>query len=65
MACPHLIIRYKKIVEVMKKAAGGRSIGIFIGPEGGFERSEVEAAMEAGQPRFPLERGSYEQRRQE
>ena len=32
----------------MKKAAGGRSIGIFIGPEGGFERSEVEAAMEAG-----------------
>ena len=35
-------------VEVMKKAAGGRSIGIFIGPEGGFERSEVEAAMEAG-----------------
>ena len=35
-------------VEVMKKAAEGRSIGIFIGPEGGFERSEVEAAMEAG-----------------
>lgn len=35
-------------VEVMKKAARGGSIGIFIGPEGGFERSEVEEAMEEG-----------------
>ena len=26
----------------------GQSIGIFIGPEGGFEEAEVEAAMEAG-----------------
>ena len=25
-----------------------KSIGIFIGPEGGFEESEIEAAMEAG-----------------
>lgn len=26
----------------------GQSVGIFIGPEGGFERAEAEAAMEAG-----------------
>ncbi len=35
-------------VSVMQEAAKGESIGIFIGPEGGFERSEVEEAMEAG-----------------
>ena len=26
----------------------GQSVGIFIGPEGGFEESEVRAAIEAG-----------------
>lgn len=35
-------------VAAMKKAARGGSIGIFIGPEGGFERGEVEQAMEKG-----------------
>ena len=35
-------------VMAMQKAAEGKSIGIFIGPEGGFERSEVEMAMERG-----------------
>lgn len=35
-------------VSAMKKAAEGESIGIFIGPEGGFERGEVEQAIEAG-----------------
>lgn len=35
-------------VKMMEKAAEGASIGIFIGPEGGFERSEVELAMECG-----------------
>lgn len=30
------------------KAAGTESIGIFIGPEGGFAENEVELAMEAG-----------------
>lgn len=35
-------------VEVMKKAAGKNSIGIFIGPEGGFERGEVEEAIAQG-----------------
>ena len=34
--------------EIMDKAAGCRSVGIFIGPEGGFERDEVELAKQAG-----------------
>lgn len=32
-------------VKMMKMAAEGKSIAIFIGPEGGFERSEVELAI--------------------
>lgn len=32
-------------VNAMERAANGKSIGIFIGPEGGFERSEVEQAI--------------------
>lgn len=35
-------------VAAMKKAVEGKSIGIFIGPEGGFERSEIEQAMTHG-----------------
>lgn len=35
-------------VKIMEAAAGGTSIGIFIGPEGGFERGEVEEAMAQG-----------------
>lgn len=35
----------KTVIEQVVKAD---SIGIFIGPEGGFERGEVEQAMEAG-----------------
>lgn len=42
-------------VETMRKAAGGSSIGIFIGPEGGFERGEIEQAM--GRGAFPLSLG--------
>lgn len=34
--------------EIMEKAAGCRSVGIFIGPEGGFEREEIELAKQAG-----------------
>lgn len=34
--------------EVFRSLGGRRSIGIFIGPEGGFEESEVRAAREAG-----------------
>lgn len=35
-------------VKRMEKAAEKSSIGIFIGPEGGFERGEIEAAMAMG-----------------
>lgn len=35
-------------VKTIEKISDGKSIGIFIGPEGGFERGEVEKAMEAG-----------------
>lgn len=34
--------------EVINRIQKGQSIGIFIGPEGGFDESEVEAAKEAG-----------------
>ena len=34
--------------KTMSQILQGASIGIFIGPEGGFERGEVEQAMEAG-----------------
>lgn len=34
--------------EIFGKIRPGMSVGIFIGPEGGFEESEVEAAKEAG-----------------
>lgn len=35
----------KQLIHSIRK---GQSVGIFIGPEGGFERAEVEQAMEAG-----------------
>lgn len=38
----------EKTTEAMEYVSGKDSIGIFIGPEGGFERSEVENAIEAG-----------------
>jgi len=34
--------------EVLSSIRPGMSVGIFIGPEGGFEESEVEEAMAAG-----------------
>ena len=34
--------------ELVREAVGKKSIGVFIGPEGGFEVTEVEAAREAG-----------------
>ena len=38
----------KKTREVFESLKKGQSIGILIGPEGGFDEGEVEAAMEAG-----------------
>lgn len=50
----HCLIPYElyddmsETAETMSQIVQGASIGIFIGPEGGFERGEVEQAMEAG-----------------
>ncbi len=38
----------KKTREILAEIPAGASIGIFIGPEGGFDEEEVAAAMEAG-----------------
>lgn len=35
-------------VTAVQRAAEGKSVGIFIGPEGGFERGEVEQAVNGG-----------------
>lgn len=34
--------------EIISRIRPGQSVGIFIGPEGGFEEEEVEAAIKAG-----------------
>ena len=38
----------EKTREIIRQIKKGQSVGILIGPEGGFEKSEVEAAMKAG-----------------
>lgn len=38
----------KETREILASIEPGQSVGIFIGPEGGFEEEEVQAAMEAG-----------------
>ena len=35
-----------KTREIIEKIEKGQSVGIFIGPEGGFEEAEVEMAVE-------------------
>lgn len=42
--------------EILKKLQRGQSIGIFIGPEGGFEEEEVEAAVSKGASSITLGR---------
>lgn len=43
----------KQVISDIKK---GESVGIFIGPEGGFETAEVEQAMESGAKAITLGR---------
>ena len=38
----------KETREILSNIKPGQSVGIFIGPESGFEEDEVQAAMEAG-----------------
>lgn len=42
--------------KLINSISPGQSVGIFIGPEGGFEKEEVEAAMEAGAKAITLGR---------
>lgn len=44
----------KQTKEVIESISPGQSIGIFIGPEGGFEREEVLLALEAGAKEITL-----------
>ena len=41
--------------EIIAKIQRGQSVGIFIGPEGGFEREEIDRAIESGAS--PVTRG--------
>lgn len=38
----------KETKQIISKIQSGQSVGIFIGPEGGFEREEIDRAMECG-----------------
>ena len=38
----------KETKALIEKIEPGQSIGIFIGPEGGFEEEEIQMAIEAG-----------------
>lgn len=38
----------KETREILSEIKPGQSVGIFIGPEGGFDESEIEQAKEAG-----------------
>ena len=40
--------------QIMESVKPGQSVGIFIGPEGGFEKEEVEQAKEAGASEITL-----------
>ena len=40
--------------QILSSIAAGQSIGIFIGPEGGFEKEEVEKAVQAGAEEITL-----------
>lgn len=46
----------KETKEIISNISKGQSIGIFIGPEGGFEVSEVEKAIEMGAKSITLGR---------
>ena len=42
--------------EIISRIRPGQSVGIFIGPEGGFEREEVEQALDKGAQAITLGR---------
>ena len=48
--------------EVIRQIKSGQSVGIFIGPEGGFEPEEVDAAVSMGAKVITWAGGSCGQR---
>ena len=48
--------------QIMESVKPGQSVGIFIGPEGGFEKEEVEQAKEAGASEITLGKRIFGQR---
>ena len=50
--------------EILAGIEPGQSVGIFIGPEGGFEEKEIEAAIEGGAKPITLE-GEFSAQRQQ
>ena len=46
----------EKTRKILKHITPGQSVGIFIGPEGGFEEQEVEAALRSGAQSITLGR---------
>ena len=52
----------KETKELIRSIEPGKSIGVFIGPEGGFEEQEVADAMEAGAKPITWDTGSYGQK---
>lgn len=46
----------KETKQIIAKIQPGKTIGVFIGPEGGFEEKEVEAALEIGAKTITLGR---------
>ena len=55
----------KETREILNELRPGQSIGIFIGPEGGFEEEEVSKALEQEHMPLHLEGASSEQRQQD
>lgn len=51
--------------EILAGIEPGQSVGIFIGPEGGFEEKEIEAAIEGGAKPITLGRRFSAQRQQD
>ena len=46
----------KETKEILNQIRPGQSVGIFIGPEGGFEENEVSQALEKGAQAITLGR---------
>lgn len=46
----------KETKEILRSIQPGQSVGIFIGPEGGFEKEEVELALSSGAKEITLGR---------